>query len=90
MKSEEKDVAPDASEYEISQKGTELGATTRPTWPWTSFWGFPGGLSAGGGGAIFKKFLIDDDEKLVEVERRLAFEARHYETLLKQRSRPSR
>ena len=79
MESEDEDVAPDASEYETLQKGISLGATTstRPT-PL----GFPG-LSAGGGGAIIKNFLIDDEEELVEEERRLEFEVRHYEMLLK-------
>ena len=77
MKDEAKVEASDPFEYETQENGLGIGSITRPT-----SLCFPG-LSAGGEGAIMMQFLIDDEEKLVEEERRLAFEVMHYEMLLK-------
>ena len=63
MKGDDEEEASNASEYETPQKGAELGASTRPTPLGLS------GLLAGGEGAITKKFSIDNEEGLVEMER---------------------
>ena len=64
--------------YETPHKGLGIGVMTRPTPV-----GLIPGLSAGGGGVMTNKFAIDEEDMLVEEEKRLALEVRHYEMLLK-------
>ena len=71
---------PDSGGYVTPHQGIEVGVTTRPTPV-----GLDQGSTAGGGagGIMTKKFAISDEEMLVEEERRLALEVRHYEIMLK-------
>ena len=78
MKDEAKVEECDPCEYNTPENGLGIGVTTRPT----PTRGVPG-VSAGGGGAMTKKFVINDEETLVEEEKRLELEVRHYEMLLK-------
>ena len=71
---------PDSGGYVTPHQGIEVGVTTRPTPV-----GLDQGSTAGGGagGIMTKKFAISDEEMLLEEERRLALEVRHYEIMLK-------
>ena len=76
---------PDSGGYVTPHQGIEIGVTTRPT---CTPVGLNQGSTAGGGarGIMTKKFAINDEEMLVEEERRLCFvalEVRHYEIMLK-------
>ena len=77
MKDEARVEVSNPFEYETQEEGLAIGSITRPTSLCFT------GLSAGGEGAIIKKVLIDDEEKLVEEKRRLVFEVMHYEVRLK-------
>ena len=70
----------DSGGYVTPHQGIEVGVTTRPT----PVGLYQGSTAGGGAGAIMtKKFAINDEEMLVEEERRLALEVRHYEIMLK-------
>ena len=59
-------------------QGKGMGATTSPEQA-----GLIQGFSAGGGEAVTKKFVISDEEAMVEELRRLDMEVKQYDILLK-------
>ena len=64
--------------FMTSLQGFGMGKTTSPEQA-----GMTHGITAGGAGAVTKKFVINDEGVMIEEMRRLEMEVKHYEIMLK-------